>query len=71
MELRACHLFITSSTISKSLQDDGEMGTATLPPATHFLNILPKQTEAFGSIVTSQTRLLGGYMLQSQITVPV
>ena len=29
------YLYITSSTMSKKLQDDGETATATLPPATH------------------------------------
>jgi len=30
------YLFITLSTMSKKLQDDGKMATTTLPPAAHF-----------------------------------
>jgi len=42
-----CDVFywlITSSTMSKKLQEDGEMATATLPPAVHFPDILPNKT---------------------------
>ena len=38
-------LFITSSTISKKLQDDCETAKTTLPPAGHFPDILSKQIE--------------------------
>lgn len=48
-------LFITSSTKSKKLQDEGEMTRPTLLLATLFPNVLSKLTEVFGSIVTSQT----------------
>jgi len=40
------NLFITSSTISKKLQDDSKMSTTTLPPAIYYPDILSKQTEA-------------------------
>jgi len=38
------------------LQKDGKMVTTTLQQATHFPGILSKQTEASGSILTSQGR---------------
>jgi len=41
--------------MSKNLQDDGEMAAITPLPAAHFPKVLPKQTEASGSILTSQT----------------
>ena len=52
------YLFITSSTKSKKLQDEGETTTATLSLATHFPDVLSKLTEASGSIVTSQTQYM-------------
>jgi len=47
------------SAMSRELEDDGKTTTTTLPPATHFPNILSKQTKA---PVTSQTRLVGRHM---------
>jgi len=53
--------------MSKKPQNDGEMATTTLPPAAHF----PDITEASGSMLTSQTRLVGDHTptLQLQIAV--
>ena len=47
----------------KKLQDDSEMATTTLPwsPATHFPDILSKQTEASGSMLTCQTQSVGDH----------
>ena len=52
------------------MQNDGKMATTTLQQATRFPGILSKQTEASGSILTSQTWLVGGntQTLQSQIS---
>jgi len=49
------------SAMSRKLvqEDDGKTTTTTLPPATHFPNILSKQTKA---PVTSQTWFVGRHM---------
>ena len=67
-------LIINLSTMSKKMQDDGKMATTTLTPAAHFFpDILSKQTEASGSIVTSQTQLVGNHMqlYNHRIAVPI
>ena len=58
--------------------DDDRTATATIPPVTHFHNILPKQIEASGNISTSQTWYLASskhvvpyWWNQSHISVPV
>jgi len=61
-------LFITLSTISKKLQDDGETITTTQLPATHLPDILSKETEASRSKGTSQTQLVGGHRNLRRIT---
>ena len=54
-------LIINLSTMSKKLQDDGKMATTTLTPAAaHFFPDIV--SEASGSIVTSQTQLVGNHM---------
>jgi len=50
------------SAMSRKLEDDDKTTTTTLPPATHFPNILSKQSKAPESIVTSQTQLVGRHM---------
>jgi len=50
------------SAMSRKLEDDGKTATTTLPPATHFPNILSKQTKAPENIVTSQAQLVGRHM---------
>jgi len=42
--------------MSKKLHDDDEIATTNyVPPAIHFPDIMSKQTEVSGSIVTSQS----------------
>jgi len=50
------------SAMRRKLEDDGKTATTTLPLATHFPNILSKQTKAPENIVTSQIQLVGRQM---------
>jgi len=45
------------------------MTITTLPPATHFPDVLSKQTQASGSKVTFQTQSVGGHTQTLQLLI--